>query len=319
MRRRMMILAGVLAMTASAAMPVQAEETEPAGEESGILEAILGDDGIVDQLFGEGGPLEGELPEGTDIDGMRNTLKEQLGEADSEFSQLAESILEKAKEKYGSDDLESLKEIVTPVLEQLLGDGADLGELEDLGNIDLEKLLAQGEMARELASDYIMEKNADILESGDVQIVDVSNVYEEMGLSEEFPYLTYVLQYNYTEDEEHQLHYLCGSEDLLLMTIHEEEDGSLTSLDAQVVEEEDDEAFLQDFCENADKTPEECRESIEFAKAYFPYTLAEYLEEHPEYTAAEYNGEMHTAEELKDIATEQIVVLYPPETESEAQ
>ena len=81
--------------------------------------------------------------EGTDIDGMRNTLKEQLGEADSEFSQLAESILEKAKEKYGSDDLESLKEIVTPVLEQLLGDGADLGELEDLGNIDLEKLLAQ--------------------------------------------------------------------------------------------------------------------------------------------------------------------------------
>ena len=257
--------------------------------------------------------------EGTDIDGMRNTLKEQLGEADSEFSQLAESILEKAKEKYGSDDLESLKEIVTPVLEQLLGDGADLGELEDLGNIDLEKLLAQGEMARELASDYIMEKNADILESGDVQIVDVSNVYEEMGLSEEFPYQTYVLQYNYTEDEEHQLHYLCGRGDLLLMTLHEEEDGSLTAQDAQVAEEEDYETFLQAFCENTDKTPEECMESIEFAKAYSPYTLGLYLEEHPEYTALEYNGEMHTAQELEDIATEQLLVMYPPETESEAQ
>ncbi len=312
MNRRMMVLAGFFAMTAFAAMPLQAAEEEPAGEESGILDAILGEDGIAGQLFGEGGLLEGELPEGTDIDGMIDTLKEQLGEADSEIAQVAGSILDKAKEEYGSLDLDSLEEILTPVLGQLLGDGSDLEGL------DFENLFAQGDMARELATDYILDKNADILESGDVQIVDVGNIYEEMGRSEEFPYLTYVLQYNYEEDEEHQLHYLCGSGDLLLMTLQEEEDGSLTALDPRIVEE-DYETFLQDFCENTDDTPEECLESIEFAKAYSPYTLANYLEEHPEYIGLEYDGEMLTAEELEDIAAERLLTLFPPETESEIQ
>ena len=312
MRRRMMILAEILAVTVFAAMPLQAAQAESDGEGSGIVDAILGEEGIAGQLFGEGGLLEGELPEGTDIDGMLDTLKEQLGEADSEIARVAGSILDKAKED-GSYDLDWVKEILTPVLGQFLGDGSDLG------GIDIEKLFAQGDMARDLAKDYILEKNADILESGDVQIVDVGNVYEEMGLSEEFPYLTYVLQYNYTEDEEHQLHYLCGSGDLLLMTLHEEEDGSFTVLDAQVPEEEDYEEFLQDFCGNLDKTPEDLKESIEFTKGYFPYTLAMYLEEHPEYTGLEYEGEMHTAEELEDIAAERLSAMYPSETESEDQ
>ena len=312
MKRRMTLLAGILAATAFAAMPFQAAKAEPAGEGSGILDTLLGEEGIAGQLFGEGGLLEGELPEGTDVDGMIDTLMGQLDEADSEIAQVAGS--DKAKEEYGSLDLDSLEEILTPVLGQLLTGGADLGDMGDLEGIDIEKLFAQGDMARELATDYILDKNADTLESGDVQIVDV--IYEEMGLSQEFPYLTYVQQYNYTEDDEHQLHYLCGSADLLLMTLQEEEDGSLTALDAQVVEE-DYETFLQEFC--ADDTPEDCLESIEFSKAYSPYTLAKYLEDHPEYTGLEYDGEMHTAEELNDIASDQLLVLYPPETESELQ
>ena len=314
MRRRMMVLAGIFAMTAFAAMPLQAAEAEPAGEESGIRDVILGEDGIIDQLFGEGGLLEGKLPEGTDVEGVMDALKEQLGKADSKIARMAESLLEKAKEKYGSYDLDSLKEILTPALGRILGDGADLGALGNLGSMD--ELFAQYNMEREMAADFIRGKNADILENGDVQIVDVVNVYEKVGLSEEFPYLTYVHQNNYTEDEEHQLHYLCGSAGLLLMTIHEEEDGSLTSSDAHVVEE-DEEAFLKDFCGNVDTTPEDCRESIEYAKASFPCTLADYLEEHPEYTGIEYNGEMHTAEELDNIAADQLVVLYSPEAQSE--
>ena len=318
MKRRLMVLTGILATTALAVMPLQAAEAEPAGEGSGILDTLLGEEGIAGQLFGEGGLLEGELPEGTDIDGMIDTLMGQLDEADSEIAQVAGSILDKAKEEYGSLDLDSLEEILTPVLGQLLTGGADLGDMGDLEGIDIEKLFAQGDMARELATDYILDKNADTLESGDVQIVDVGNIYEEMGLSKEFPYLTYVQQYNYTEDDEHQLHYLCGSADLLLMTLQEEEDGSLTALDAQVVEE-DYETFLREFCENTDDTPEDCLESIEFSKAYSPYTLAKYLEDHPEYTGLEYDGEMHTAEELNDIASDQLLAMYPPETELEAQ
>lgn len=314
MKRRMMILAGVFAMTAFAAMPLQAAEAEPAGEESGVLDVILGEGGIVDQLFGEGGLLEGNLPEGTDVDGMIDTLKDQLGEADSEIAEVAGSLLEKAKEKYGSFDLDYLKEILTPVLEHLLGDGADLGDPEGMG--DFGKAMAQSVEARELAKNYILDKNADVLESGDVQIVDVGNIYEEMGFSKEFPYLTYVIQYNFTEDEEHQLHYISGSEDLLLLTIHDEDDAGLTASDEQVVEE-DYETFLQDFCKNVKSTPEECLEDIEISKACAPYTLADYLEEHPEYTGLEYNGEMHTAEELNDIASEQLLALVPSETETE--
>ena len=134
---------------------------------------------------------------------MINTLKGKLGEADSEISQLAEGIVEKVKEKYGSYDPESLKEILTPILEKILGDEAALGELGDLGNLDFDKALAQNAMARELTADYIRDKNADILESGDVQIVDVNNIFDEMSRSdsEEFPHVAYVLQSNYTEDE----------------------------------------------------------------------------------------------------------------------
>ena len=213
---------------------------------------------------------------------MINTLKGKLGEADSEISQLAEGIVEKVKEKYGSYDPESLKEILTPILEKILGDEAALGELGDLGNLDFDKALAQNAMARELTADYIRDKNADILESGDVQIVDVNNIFDEMSRSdsEEFPYVAYVLQSNYTEDEEHQLHYLCESADLIQLTLHEEEDGSLTVSDTQIVEEEDYEAFLQDLCKNGYKTAEDCLDSIEYGKACFPYVLSDYLEEH---------------------------------------
>ena len=246
---------------------------------------------------------------------MINTLKGKLGEADSEISQLAEGIVEKVKEKYGSYDPESLKEILTPILEKILGDEAALGELGDLGNLDFDKALAQNAMARELTADYIRDKNADILESGDVQVVDVNNIFDEMSRSdsEEFPHVAYVLQSNYTEDEEHQLHYLCESEDLIQLTLHEEEDGSLTVSDTQIVEEEDYEAFLQDLCKNGYKTAEDCLDSIEYGKACFPYVLSDYLEEHQEYTGIEYDGEMHTAEELDEIAAEHEAALYPEE------
>ena len=152
-----MVLAGILVMTVSSAMSLQAAETDTAGEIQGLLGSILGEGGIadqllgegeiddqllgeggiVDQLFGEGGLLEGELPEGTDIGGMINVLKDQLGESDSEIAQVAEGILEKAKEKYDSGDLDSLKEYLLSVLGQLMGDGADMG---GLGDIDIEKL-----------------------------------------------------------------------------------------------------------------------------------------------------------------------------------
>lgn len=82
------------------------------------------------------------------------------------------------------------------------------------------------------------------------------------------------------------------------------------------MEEGDVEAFLQDFCANVDATPEECLGDIEYAKACFPNALAEYLEEHPECTGIEYNGEMHTAEELYSIATDQIEAAFSEEAEA---
>ena len=51
----------------------------------------------VKSLFGAGGPLFGVLPEGTNIDEMVDTSREQMGQADQEIRQVLDEVAEKAQ------------------------------------------------------------------------------------------------------------------------------------------------------------------------------------------------------------------------------
>ena len=314
MKLRIMILTGILVLTSSAAVSLHAEETEPAEKAGGMLYSLLEENGIADQL---GGLLDDKLPEGTDIDGILNTLKEKLDEADSEISGVVEGIVGKVKNDDGSYDLDAINQYLSPLLGRLLGDEGESDGF-DFGDIDIDKLFEQSGKLDDTISEYIAEMNGGILESGDVQIIDPTYIDADDILEEDFEYLTYGMQYNYTEDDEHQLHPLCHKEDLLLLSIHLDEDGNYTIVDAQVPEDGEYDELLEKYCEQREMTPEEALESIEFCKAYFPSSgLSEYMKEHPEITGIEYEGEIRTADELNEIGFNNALAVHPEETETD--
>ena len=316
MKLRVMILTGILVLSMSAAFSLQAAETEAAEKDGGLLSSLLGDSGITDQLSGL---LASELPEGVDIDSMLGTLTEQLGEADSEIAGVVEGILEKVGNENGSFDMGAIDQYLAPLLGQFLGDGGESGDF-DLGDIDFEKLIAQGEKLDETISEYVLEMNGDILESGDVQIIDPSYVDADSILDEDFEYMVYCMQYNYTEDDEHQLHPLCFKEDLMVLNVHQDENENYTIVDAKVPEEDNYDEFVEDFCSRHEMTPEECQGCIDFSKAYFPSSgLAKYMKNHPEITGIEYEGEIRTADELDEIGFNNTLELTPAETEAETE
>ncbi len=305
MKRRILVMMCILTMAASSIFTLQAEETEQAdaGKKSEVMDALFGEGGVTDKLFGEGGVtdtlfgeggvLEDALPEGTSIGGMVSTLTDQLGKAGSEIAEVAGDTL-------------------GPLLGQLLG------ETDEFGDLDLDQIFEQSQNLDKAAEEFVLEMNADILENGDVQIVDPCYIGGDDIGSEEFKYLFYGMQYNYTEDDSHQLHPLCWKEDLILLTLHTEEDGSFTVLDAQTPDEQNYEASVEEFCRQVDQSPEDCMDTIEFAKAFFPNALSEYMKEHPEITGIEYEGAVRTAEELEMISFDSISGDDSPETETEA-
>ena len=96
MKKRLLILAGILTISMSAAPVAWAEEApaeEAPAEETGSILDSLG--GLADQLFGEEGSLKDLLPEGTDIEGMVNTVKDQVEELKNENSELIDSVVER--------------------------------------------------------------------------------------------------------------------------------------------------------------------------------------------------------------------------------
>ena len=313
MKLRIMLLTCTFVLTLSAAVSLQAAETEPEGNAGGKLSSLLEETGIADQLSGL---LASELPEGTDIGGMLSTLKEQLNEADSEISGVVGGILEKIRDDKGSFDLDAINEYLTPFLGQFLGMDGEFDEF-DFEDLDLGKLFEQSEKLDDTVSEYIMEMNNDKLESGDVQIVDPAYVDADSILEEDFEYLVFCMQYNYTEDDEHQLHPLCCKEDLMLLNVHLDGDENYAIMDAQVSEEGNYEEILEKYCAQHDVTPEECMECIDFCKAYFPSSgLSKYMNKHPEITGIEYEGEIRTADELDEIGVNNTLAFYPEETEA---
>ena len=316
MRLRVMILTSILVLSSSAAFSLQAAETEPAEKASGLLSSLLGETGIADQL---GGLLASELPEGTDIDGMLSTLKEQLGVADSEIAGVVEGFLEKVRNDNGSYDMGAIDQFLAPILGQFLGEGGESDDF-DLGDIDFEKLFAQSEKLDNTISEYVLKMNDGILESGDVQIVDPAYIDADSILDEDFEYMIYSMQYNYTEDDDHQLHPLCFKEDLMVLNMHLDEDENYTILDVKVPEEDNYDEFVEDYCSRHDMTPEDCQECIDFCKAYFPSSgLSKYMNNHPEITGIEYEGEIRTADELDEIGFNNTLDMTSVETEAETE
>ena len=266
----------------------------------------------VKSLFGAGGPLFGVLPEGTNIDEMVGTSREQMGQADQEIRQVLDEVAEKAQNDSIDPNVQqdTLEEYAEALLERILG-SADFEKDDPLPFASLDEYLEVYNGIKNLEDDYIRERNAGSMEAGDVQIVASNSLADEEIDEDQARRLACVIQNNYRMDEENQLRLVSSSEDVVLFTHQKDQDGNYLVTDAEFAEKgENYDSSIQALNLKMDDPSDELQEDLEASRIMVAYDLKEYLEEHPEVKGIEFEGEIRTAEELDEIMIDRLSKLY---------
>ena len=298
-------VAATTAQEAAAGEAASATEEASPEQEDMYAEAVK-------SLFGAGGPLFGVLPEGTNIDEMVGTSREQMGQADQEIRQVLDEVAEKAQNDSIDPNVQqdTLEEYAEALLERILG-SADFEKDDPLPFASLDEYLEVYNGIKNLEDDYIREHNAESMEAGDVQIVASNSLADEEIDEDQARRLACVIQNNYRIDEENQLRLVSSSEDVVLFTHQKDQDGNYLVTDAEFAEKgENYDSSIQALNLKMDDPSDELQEDLEASRIMVAYDLKEYLEEHPEVKGIEFEGEIRTAEELDEIMIDRLSKLY---------
>ena len=298
-------------VAATTAQEAAAEEATSATEEASQEQEDMYAE-AVKSLFGAGGPLFGVLPEGTNIDEMVGTSREQMGQADQEIRQVLDEVAEKAQNDSIDPNVQqdTLEEYAEALLERILG-SADFEKDDPLPFASLDEYLEVYDGIKNLEDDYIRERNAGSMEAGDVQIVASNSLADEEIDEDQARRLACVIQNNYRMDEENQLRLVSSSEDVVLFTHQKDQDGNYLVTDAEFAEKgENYDSSIQALNLKMDDPSDELQEDLEASRIMVAYDLKEYLEEHPEVKGIEFEGEIRTAEELDEIMIDRLSKLY---------
>ena len=298
-------------VAATTAQEAAAEEAASATEEASQEQEDMYAE-AVKSLFGAGGPLFGVLPEGTNIDEMVGTSREQMGQADQEIRQVLDEVAEKAQNDSIDPNVQqdTLEEYAEALLERILG-SADFEKDDPLPFASLDEYLEVYDGIKNLEDDYIRERNAGSMEAGDVQIVASNSLADEEIDEDQARRLACVIQNNYRMDEENQLRLVSSSEDVVLFTHQKDQDGNYLVTDAEFAEKgENYDSSIQALNLKMDDPSDELQEDLEASRIMVAYDLKEYLEEHPEVKGIEFEGEIRTAEELDEIMIDRLSKLY---------
>ena len=298
-------VAATTAQEAAAGEAASATEEASPEQEDMYAEAVK-------SLFGAGGPLFGVLPEGTNIDEMVGTSREQMGQADQEIRQVLDEVAEKAQNDSIDPNVQqdTLEEYAEALLERILG-SADFEKDDPLPFASLDEYLEVYDGIKNLEDDYIRERNAGSMEAGDVQIVASNSLADEEIDEDQARRLACVIQNNYRMDEENQLRLVSSSEDVVLFTHQKDQDGNYLVTDAEFAEKgENYDSSIQALNLKMDDPSDELQEDLEASRIMVAYDLKKYLEEHPEVKGIEFEGEIRTAEELDEIMIDRLSKLY---------
>ena len=318
MKKRWVLLVGVLVLIFSMSVSVLAEEapeTTPGSVLGGLLGSLLPDGEVSEKLFGEDGIITGALPEGTDLNEIASTFSEQFGALKTQGQKVLEYIREKAQDNGGSFQFDGS---TTRELKDIAGGlfGALTGRFGS-GDIDFSELDALMEKYEALAAaedDFILAVNSEIMETGDVQLLStypLGNNDDDLA-GEEVKTLTYASVTNYTEDGTVLRIQSGGDSPILFTLVWNEESGTYTVKDAkETTEGEEFTASLQAMCDEVGADFNEALLDIEYAKAFHIGDMAEFLKDHPEYDGMEFQGEIKTADELEQIENELLIALEP--------
>ena len=305
MKIRHLLLIGTI-MTVLSVSAVTAEEavTEVTQEQEESR-------GLLGSLFSEDGPLAGVLPEGTDVDTMVNVLSSQLGQADSEIGSVLGKVIGKAAGELGGFNTDSLTQYVGGLLGQFMGGGDD--GLDDLGDFDFGTVFEIYDYLMKSEEEFILDKNEGTLDFGDAQIVENCSIYSDEfdGDTIDIRNFTTMVQNNYTMDEEGQLWILSSSEDVVFFRHQKDEDGGYPIVEATIAGESGDyTADLEAMCDEVGITLDECMHEIQYARDSIVFELKSYMEEHPEVTGIEFDGEIRTFEELEQMWNDCVDIYF---------
>ena len=239
-------------------------------------------------------------------------VKEQLSQAGGKLASLAAKAADNIKNEDGSFNLESLKAYGQDLYDSFASVG-------DAGFGDLEALFETIDNINASAENYVLERNAGLLEPGEIQILAGGNVYaDDFSELTEFHEIYSAIQYNYNKDEDGCLRLADKADEVILFSLLKEEDGSITVTDARIAEAgEKEAASLEEMCAELGTSYDDAMEMLLFNRAYDVQSLIDYMNQDPSITGVEYEGKVCTAEELEGIETQRLRELYPEDFEEE--
>ena len=284
--------------------------------EDGAVSSLLGDTELISSLFSEDGALAGILPEDVDINGVLQSVSSELEDVNSTLPQGIQSIAEMAADEDGSVDWEKVGGTAEELIDLLagglsLGTGsADTEESEEDLDAFIAELMIPYEKADAVMFDYVAERNAGVMDAGDVQIFSKKTGYLGDIEQDEVKVLADFTQVNFTIDGD-QMNMVSAATDTLLLTLTRGEDGNFTVTDEKHAEDgENYEASLEALCEEVGIPVDDFYTGGVLGAYNDADALAKYLEEHPEIATAEFQGEQMTAEELRTLSNEYTDALF---------
>lgn len=306
MRKKMILFTAALAVSLCVSSAVYAED--PGSGIADGIRSLLSDEEVKNALFGEEGLINEILPEGTDL----QTVEEQIALVESQGSQILDVLQSKIDSAGSSLDLSSPEDLAGELIAALIG--SEIPTDADLSGI----IETYGATLEAIKESYI-EKNAEIMDPADVQIVSITHIYQDSDYDQpQYRFLTFLSQDNYRQDGS-VLRYVSGASDPVLFTFSKDEDGSVHVVDA--VYAQDGEGWqdsLQAMADEVGMTVEDVLSEIDFSEYMRLSEMISYLDEHEDMEGIEYMGEIRTSDELKDI---QMAFLdeFEPETEAETE
>ena len=303
MKKKSIVLAAILTLTMSFSCTAWAAESaqEPAPEdEDSKLSALFEEGGPLDKLFGEDGTLSEYIPEGIDVQGVLQAIDEQVTDPDSQLHQTIDGIVEQVTDENGAIDWDQINNLFGSIAE-------NTGSINEE---ELDALMAGFDKLNEAMKEHLLARNEEFFDPSDVQIFSKQVAYMDDIDQEEVRILAKYCQDNY-DIEDDQMVFASGVSEPVLLTLHSEEDGSFTVTDEQYAE--DGEGFadsLEKMCETVGITSDDYYSAMVFGACNDVDALIEYMNAHPEITAAEYMGEMKTVDELQAISDAYMDDLY---------
>lgn len=274
----MLIFGNLPAVFAEA--PAETKEKKSIG---GFLSSLFGEDGKLNSLIEEGGNL-------------LKDMRTQLAEKRNQLSRVLNNLKAFVTNEDGSLNMDKVKLLASSLFAG--GEGAGEEAEEEIG--------AQ---AQEAIREYIKKKNADTLEAGDAQVVILNVAQPLVQADGTAKVIGYYTQQNYVLDGK-DYKFLCSATDMMVVTIAKNADGLWEAVSHAAAEDgEGYAASVAALCEEVGFTTDDLASATAFGTLSEQAELYTLMDAHPDVERIEYNGEMVSGAQLKEMLNDAINAL----------